>query len=95
VEADQDRGDRRDAGVGLVELVDELASVPGGEDEPETCHQEQDQPGPTPEPDGDGEQDGGDGGGDRERERFGIWSWASSSGRNSVLGLALHRDSNR
>jgi len=56
VQADQDRGDYRDAGVGLVELVDELAPVARGEDEPEPDDKEQDQPWPTPEPDCEREQ---------------------------------------
>src|SRR5207249_9416540 len=42
VQADQDRGDCRDAGVGLVELVNELASVARGEDEPKPDDKEQD-----------------------------------------------------
>src|SRR2546427_3459085 len=72
MEADQDRRDRGESGVRLVELVDELAPVAGGEDEPEAGDAEQHQPRPAPEPDGEGEQERGDDGDDHERDGLGV-----------------------
>ena len=65
-------GDRCQTGVGLGELVDELASVAGGEEEPEAGDAEQCQPLPAAEPDGDAKQERGDDGDDCECGRLGI-----------------------
>src|SRR6266567_3350177 len=70
VQADQDGRDRRQTGIGLLELVDELASVTGGEDEPETGDAEQREPRPAAEPDDEGEQERGDDGDDRQDNRL-------------------------